>query len=229
MSDSETLDHEYRCVCGEGMHVDGFHAGRLVPCPRCGAFVVVPRESGGQAVEPSFAIETERLRIDLAERRRWKELLPMYVAPENYAYEVVMPATPGELRKALKQASFPAGFRKSRFLKFRVADKTEDRLIGTVTVSFRLPYYAVDLGFMVHHEFHRQGYGKESVGAVVDWLVEALNVHKITAMCDAQNAASMALLERLGFVREGMQKDYFHHPERGWIDARIYGFWQGGG
>ena len=153
--DSRFLDHEYRCMCGEGMHVDRFHAGRLVMCPRCGDFVVVPRVSGRQAVPPDFVMRTERLRIGLATKRQWKELLPVYMAPENYAYEVVLPATPGEVRKALKKASFPSGFRKSRFLKLRVADKVDDRLIGTVTVSFRLPYYAVDLGFMVHHEFHR--------------------------------------------------------------------------
>jgi phosphinothricin acetyltransferase len=74
-----------------------------------------------------------------------------------------------------------------------------------------------ELSVYVHHEWHRRGIG----AAIVNDLVErarALGHHAIVGCCCSEAAASIALLEALGFTRVG------HLPEVGrkfgrWLDV----------
>jgi L-amino acid N-acyltransferase YncA len=74
-----------------------------------------------------------------------------------------------------------------------------------------------ELSVYVHHDWHRQGIGR----AIVDDLVvraRALRHHAILGCCCSEAAASIALLEALGFARVG------HLPEVGrkfdrWLDV----------
>ena len=74
-----------------------------------------------------------------------------------------------------------------------------------------------ELSVYVHHDWHRRGVGR----AIVEDLVErarALGHHAIVGCCCSEAAASIALLEALGFARVG------HLPEVGrkfdrWLDV----------
>lgn len=47
-----------------------------------------------------------------------------------------------------------------------------------------------------------KGYGEEASRRLLDYLFGELNLHRVVAECDVENAASFALLERLGFRHE---------------------------
>lgn len=57
------------------------------------------------------------------------------------------------------------------------------------------------IGYDIFVPFWRNGYGKEACGAMVDVALREYGVTSVTAVVDADNAASIALLERLGFSR----------------------------
>jgi RimJ/RimL family protein N-acetyltransferase len=62
----------------------------------------------------------------------------------------------------------------------------------------------------------------EAVSAVLDYAFGTLGLHRIEADSDPRNDASMALLERLGFQREGFQRErYFDLGEI--QDAVLFG------
>ena len=67
----------------------------------------------------------------------------------------------------------------------------------------------------------RQGVMKAVLPAVVEHGFSTLGLHRIEAMVTQGNAASMALLERHGFVREAVLRDYAFWKGRYW-DQWLY-------
>ena len=74
----------------------------------------------------------------------------------------------------------------------------DGRVIGKAG-AWRLP----EIGFVLHPDHWGQGLGHEAVTAVIDHLFAAHSVPELTAEADPRNAASLALLARLGFTETG--------------------------
>jgi len=70
------------------------------------------------------------------------------------------------------------------------------------------------LGFTLARRFWKQGYAREGVAAVIDYQFGEMQLHRIHADCDAENTASIRLMESLGFRREA------HHIESYWLGDR---------
>jgi ribosomal-protein-alanine N-acetyltransferase len=64
-------------------------------------------------------------------------------------------------------------------------------------------YVMPDVGYILHPDVWGQGLASEAVGAVIDHVFRAREVGTLTADVDPENAASIRLLQRLGFVRTG--------------------------
>jgi aminoglycoside 6'-N-acetyltransferase len=60
-----------------------------------------------------------------------------------------------------------------------------------------------EIGFTIAPDYQGRGYATEAARLLVGYLFTARGKHRITACCDARNAASAALLERLGMRQEG--------------------------
>jgi len=58
------------------------------------------------------------------------------------------------------------------------------------------------IGFSFSRAFQGQGYASEAVSRMVDYLFGDLGLHRVSATCDVENAASYRLLERIGMRRE---------------------------
>jgi aminoglycoside 6'-N-acetyltransferase len=68
------------------------------------------------------------------------------------------------------------------------------------------------LGYTLARSAWGQGYANEAVRKLLDYLFGVLDLHRVVADCDVDNAASIRLLERLGFRREA------HHIESYWLE-----------
>jgi len=78
-----------------------------------------------------------------------------------------------------------------------------------------------EIGFTIAPGYQGRGYATEAVRLLVDYLFTALGKHRVTACCDARNAASVALLERLGMRREGhLRQSTWAKGE--WTDDLLY-------
>jgi RimJ/RimL family protein N-acetyltransferase len=64
---------------------------------------------------------------------------------------------------------------------------------------YRLP----EIGFILRRELWGRGLALEATRAVIDHVFATRNVEALSADVDPQNAASMRLLQRLGFVETG--------------------------
>ncbi len=64
------------------------------------------------------------------------------------------------------------------------------------------------LGYAIDHAHEGQGLMREALEATIEHVFAVLRLHRIQANYVPDNARSGRLLERLGFVREGLAKDY---------------------
>ena len=110
-----------------------------------------------------------------------------------------------------------------RALALFLSRRDDGRLMGAITLDNirRGPSQSASVGYWIGPEFSRQGFMSEALAAVVDHAFGALDLSRVEAACLAENAASRALLERSGFIREGVAKSYLQIRGR-WRDHLIY-------
>lgn len=99
-------------------------------------------------------------------------------------------------------------------------DPDEVRRVGLVNVREwgRNPR----LGIWIAPEVQGEGYGTEAGSLLVQYVFDAYDTHKVTAKAFDYNEASRALLESLGFQREGrLREDAFIEGAR--RDGLMYG------
>ncbi|WP_411699545.1 GNAT family N-acetyltransferase [Conyzicola sp.] len=71
-----------------------------------------------------------------------------------------------------------------------------------------------EIGFALHAGFQRAGYGYEAASTMLSLAFGELALTRVTATLDARNAASAALLEKLGMTRGALVPDQPFKTER---------------
>ncbi|GHF97787.1 GNAT family N-acetyltransferase [Thalassotalea marina] len=79
-----------------------------------------------------------------------------------------------------------------------------------------------ELGYILYADFQGQGVITEAGQALVEFLFNTLNVHKVVAICMAENIGSWKVMEKLGMEREAHLKQHTLHNDK-WSDDLIYG------
>jgi RimJ/RimL family protein N-acetyltransferase len=91
----------------------------------------------------------------------------------------------------------------------------------------------VEIGFTLALANHGKGYATEAVACLLDYIFGSLDKQRAIAITDARNAASIAVLERLGFARDpaprrpvifkGKPCDEYHYDIRraDWLARRL--------
>ncbi|WP_415382335.1 GNAT family N-acetyltransferase [Halosimplex sp. TS25] len=86
-------------------------------------------------------------------------------------------------------------------------EEDEVRRIGAVNAE-EMHYRRPELGYWLIPEVHGQGYGKEAVGLVIDFVFREYDEPAIGAGAFDHNDASRGLLESLGFTEEGRRRKF---------------------
>lgn len=77
------------------------------------------------------------------------------------------------------------------------------------------------LGYLIAAEHWNHGYATEAAAAMLDLAFGPLGLHRVSAAIGPDNAASIAVAERLGLVREGrMRENVFTNGA--WRDSLLY-------
>lgn len=101
---------------------------------------------------------------------------------------------------------------------FFVTTTAADTLIGGLTLSNirRGAAQTASLGYWMGAPFTRHGHMSEAVRMIVPFAFSILRLHRLEAACMPDNGASRRVLERNGFVAEGLARRYL----------RINGAWE---
>ena len=88
-----------------------------------------------------------------------------------------------------------------------IAETAADTLVGTVTVlAWDRPNRRAEVGFILRPAWQGRGLATEAVTAVLDFAFAEMDLWRVEADADPENAGSLALLDRLGFRREGLAR-----------------------
>ncbi len=86
--------------------------------------------------------------------------------------------------------------------------REDGRLLGTCGLfKWNAAWNSCTLGYELAPEAWGRGYMREAVDAALRWGFAEMRLMRIEAQVHPDNAASIALLERLGFRHEGRQRE----------------------
>lgn len=106
---------------------------------------------------------------------------------------------------------------------FGVFLRDRDRHLGNIDLSTirREENQWANLGYGIHNQYQRQGFGHEATRAAIIAGFEHLNYHRIEAAINLDNDRSIALAKSVGMKKECMRSGFFYENEQ-WVDHLIY-------
>jgi len=82
-------------------------------------------------------------------------------------------------------------------------------------------HYRAEVGYMLHTPHHGKGLVSEAVRAILDFGYREMKLHSVEAVVNTENEASKRVLERMGFSKDALFRDYLCHAGR-FSDAHVY-------
>jgi ribosomal-protein-alanine N-acetyltransferase len=169
--------------------------------------------------------ESERLVLRRARNGDLEPLIESWADPEMSRYTGLRPDVRRFLTGMIADMpvkrpgdSDPGG----PWYQYIVERKSDGALIGDLGAGFDVPgERQVELGYRIRPLFHRQGYAREAVAALIDHLIAHHGIHRFVGVAAAANAASISVLRSLGFRQEGhFRQSFLCHGE--WIDDAYF-------
>lgn len=183
-----------------------------------------------KSIEP---ITTQRLIIrPLSEQdfQSWGEGLNEE-APKSRSvshFEAAVPQAQRSQSDFLERLSYYRNLRRlDRFYHYGIFDRVNPKcFVGalSLTVLERLIIQRAVIGYHIFSSHLRQGFGSESVKALLTSAFKDLKFHRLEALIETSNRASIGLAENVGMRREGtLKKAIYSESNHGkWIDAYLY-------
>jgi len=90
-----------------------------------------------------------------------------------------------------------------------ITEPDHDAFIGDVGYfKFERQHRRAEVGYLLEKAYWRRGLMTEAMTAVLDYGFVSMGLNRVEALVDPRNAASVGLLRKLGFVQEGLLRDY---------------------
>ncbi|HEV7798965.1 MAG TPA: GNAT family N-acetyltransferase, partial [Pyrinomonadaceae bacterium] len=152
-------------------------------------------------------IKTDRLLLRWITAADVDAFYKVYSDPEVMRYWST-PALPNREAASKLITEIHEGFERRELLKWAIALGSNDTLIGSVTIFHPdFTHRRAEIGYALGRAHWGKGYMQETLKAVLNYAFTVLELHRIEADVDPRNAASVRVLERLGFQREGYLRE----------------------
>jgi len=119
-------------------------------------------------------------------------------------------------------ASHPGNFQAGRSATFAVTLAAERLLIGAMGLQFAEQHQRAELGYWIGVPWWNHGYCTEAALAVLRYAFVDRGLHKVVATHLARNPASGRVMQKIGMVQEGVQRDQVFRWGR-FDDLVLYG------
>ena len=94
---------------------------------------------------------------------------------------------------------------------YGIFNADESEVLGGCGLHTRAGKYAFEIGYWVNKDYQNKGYATEITRGLVKTAFELSDIDHINIHCDVDNAASLRVIEKVGFRKEGVllheQKD----------------------
>jgi [ribosomal protein S5]-alanine N-acetyltransferase len=178
------------------------------------------------ALEKPEVLEGPRIRLRPVTPEDAKRTFSWYNEPEIVApFDRFSVDTFEEFERSIREAPDDPTSLAPRYV---VALRDGDVPIGFVGYYMPHPVLeTLDVWYVIGDpQARRKGYATEAVGLLLTHLFDTTGLPRLGATVDVENQPSVALLERLGFRREGVLRSALLHHAR-WHDIAVYGILKG--
>lgn len=143
-------------------------------------------------------LHTQRLRLEPLNDSHFDGLYAINSIPEVMRYITGQPDTP-ELTTAMIERT-KTQWAERGYSWWAFIDRESGAMIGTGCVQNieRNPVNPLELGWRLHPGHFGKGYATEAARAMMQFAFETLDAQLLCAVCHQDNAASAAVMQRLG-------------------------------
>ena len=172
---------------------------------------------------PTYPLTTERLLLRPFTEGDLEAVYAIESRPDVMRYLYWEPRTRDEARAALdRRVKMTSLDGEPSALRLAVVRRDSGELIGDFSLRLRSREDRQgEIGFMFHPDQQGRGYAAEAGRAVLELGFETFGLHRVYGSCDARNAASARLMERLGMRLEGTLRET-EYVKGAWCDELIY-------
>ncbi|MDR7076241.1 ribosomal-protein-alanine N-acetyltransferase [Neobacillus niacini] len=160
------------------------------------------------------SLETERLKLIKITQTHAESIFGILSLDEVTKFYGTDRFTSIEDAKKLIEV-FQKNFYEKRAIRWGMVLKENNKLIGTLGLNgLQLKNKKAEIGYELHPSYWRMGYTSEAIKEVLRYTYLNLELHRIGAVVYLENQASINLLEKLGFSKEGVLRDYLYQNNR---------------
>ena len=105
--------------------------------------------------------------------------------------------------------SHPECWQRRREVYVVVTEIETRETVGSVSLFTYDRHNKADLGYWIAKEHWGKGYGTEATEAMVTYAFDTMKLHKLEANHLLRNPSSGKVLEKLGFIYEGLHRDAY--------------------
>jgi ribosomal-protein-alanine N-acetyltransferase len=106
---------------------------------------------------------------------------------------------------------FANSYKEKRGVRWGIELKGNQGIIGTIGFNAWSPKHKrAEIGYEIHPEHWRKGYTFEAVSKVIQYGFDELGLTRIGAVVFMNNEASIKLLTKAGFEKEGILRNYMY-------------------
>lgn len=134
-----------------------------------------------------------------------QELLSLHQRSKDFHFPWVFPALDEQECKAYINRC-----QREDFEGLLICQSVDNRIVGVVNLSqiFYRAFQNTYLGYYVDIDFAGKGLMSEGVRLSIDYAFNTLCLHRVEANIQPENRASINLVNRLGFTKEGFSRKY---------------------
>jgi len=172
-------------------------------------------------------LETPRLILREIEESDFAAIHGMGGNPANVEYMAWGPNSEDGTWSFIANAMKDAQADPRTNFEFAVVLKSTGQLIGTCGISREKDWHGRrfingNLGWILHMDHWKRGYGTEFAAALIRFGFEELGLHRLHVSCDAENYGSWRVMERGGMRCEAVMKEAILGRNGQWHDQYEY-------
>lgn len=175
-----------------------------------------------EAVFDAFPVlETARLRLRQIRPSDAAALFAIFSDPAVTRYYDQPTFTEIEQAEALV-ARMRQRFADRRALRWAIERRQDGQLLGTCGFGdWKRHFHCAGVGYELGQPYWRQGFMHEVLTAVIPFGFTQMQLNRIEAYVMTGNEASMGLLQKLGFRKEGLLREYGYW-QRAYHDLHLF-------
>ncbi len=170
----------------------------------------------------SPTITTDRLLLDALAETDAPALFQYRSAPEVCRFQSWEPESMDDALEFIKKQEGLDFGAPDTWFQLGVRLRDCGTLVGDIGLHFLPPKARqVEIGFTISPHHQRQGFAREATAALLQYLFETMDKHRVMASGDPRNAPSVVLLNKLGMRQEGhFIKSYWFKGQ--WADDMVF-------